>query len=391
MDEVQSAETRMSRRMLIMSLVVIVVGVLAVTFLVAQQNLRTVEKKYGAIKTFTGNILAQMRDGVVTVDPGGRITIFNARAADMLGSETDAVEGKTIGELGERSSRVLKQLFDRPDGSSELSVDHPGGTRRILGVSLSTTRDASGALESRTVVLRDLTETRRLERMAQRREQLSAMGELASGVAHEIRNPLNAIAMIAQRFAKEFTPRSGVKEYRSLAGVMQEEARRVNGIIRQFLSFARPPALRPRPTPVAELIAHVASLVGAQAQEKGVSFTSSVADDRLTAELDPEQMTQALLNVLQNALEATPAGGEIRLTAERDQTGLRLTIADTGRGIPAASLGKIFNLYYTTRPEGTGLGLSITQQIVSQHGGTIDISSVEGSGTVCVIVLPPAS
>ena len=387
MDEVRSAESRMARRMLIMSLVVIIVGALAVTFLMAQQNYRTIEKKYASIKTFTGNILAQMRDGVVTVDPGGTITIFNARAAELLGANTQATEGRRIHDLSDSPVAVLKDIFSQPDGTSEILIDFPDGTQRIAAVSLSTTRDATGAVESRTGVLRDLTDSRRLEREVQRREKFTAMGALASGVAHEIRNPLNAMAMIAQRFGKEFTPRTGVKEFRQLAKVLQSEAKRVNGIVRQFLSFARPPELLPRPTAVAEFIEHVASLFSILAAEKGVTFRAT-SEDGSIAHLDPEQMKQALLNILQNALDATPPHGTIDLTGAATPSGIRFTVADTGAGIPPESLDKIFNLYFTTKPEGTGLGLSITQQIIGQHGGTIDVSSVESRGTVFTIDLP---
>ena len=387
MDEVRSAEARMARRMLIMSLVVIIVGALAVTFLMAQQNYRAIEKKYASIKTFTGNILAQMRDGVVTVDPGGTITIFNTRAAELLGADTQATEGRRIQDLSDSPVTVLKDIFAQADGTSEILIELPDGAQRIAAVSLSTTRDATGAVESRTGVLRDLTDSRRQEREGRRKEKLTAMGELASGVAHEIRNPLNAIAMIAQRFGKEFTPRSGVKEYRLLAKVMQSEAKRVNGIVRQFLSFARPPELRRLPTPVAELVEQVASLFSVLAAEKGVTFRAGSEGDS-TAHLDPEQMKQALLNILQNALDATPPHGSIVFTGAATPSGTRFTVADTGRGIPPESLDKIFNLYFTTNTEGTGLGLSITQQIIGQHGGTIDVSSVEGKGTVFTISLP---
>jgi len=387
MDEVRSAEARMSRRMLIMSLVVIVLGALALTFLMVQQNYRLMERKYTSIKTFTGNILSQMRDGVVTVDPSGTITIFNPHAAEILGTDTGTVEGRPLEELQGTPAGLLTDIFAQPDGNSELRILRPDGARRIAAVSLSTTLDSGGAPESRTAVLRDLTDARRLEREAQRREKLTAMGELASGVAHEIRNPLNAIAMIAQRFAREFVPHTGAAEYKNLAKVMQDEARRVNGIIRQFLSFARPPELHRQRVALSDLVDHVSSLVSGQAADKGITFMAS-SDRNTTVYLDSEQMKQALLNLLQNALEATPAGGTIELTGTVLPEGIGFTVADTGPGIPPGLLDKIFNLYYTTKPDGTGLGLSITQQIVSQHGGTIEVSSTQGEGTVFKITLP---
>lgn len=387
MDEVRSAETRMLRRTVIISFVVLIIGTLAFVFLMAQQNYQMMEKRYRSIKTYTGNILAQMRDGVVTVDPIGKVTIFNARAAEILGLCPDEIEGHPVNGLAEGAAGMLKEIFAGPDGALERVVMLPADNRRIVEVSLSTIRDAAGAIESRSAVVRDLTEARRLELDIQRNSKLSAMGELASGVAHEIRNPLNAIAMIAQRFTKEFTPRRGLKEYRALTTVMQEETLRVNAIIRQFLAFARPPKVQRRQVYVPDLIDPIASLFASQAKGKAITFVAS-HEGTGTASIDPEQMKQALLNLLQNALDATPGGGHISLTATRVPEGIRFVVADTGSGMPATVLENIFNLYYTTKDHGTGLGLSITQQIVAQHGGTLDVASTEGKGTTFSIVVP---
>ncbi len=331
----------MLRRSITMSLVVLVIGTLAFVFLMAQQNYQLMEKRYRSIKTYTGNILAQMRDGVITVDPAGKVTIFNARAAEILGVRSTEIEGRAVNDLVDGGAGMLKEIFAGSDGSVERSVVLPDDVRRIVEVSLSTIRDTAGTIESRSAVVRDLTEARRLERDMQRKNKLTAMGELASGVAHEIRNPLNAIAMIAQRFTREFTPRRGVKEFRTLTSVMQEETRRVNAIIRQFLAFARPRKVQLQQVHVPDLINHVASLFASQAQGKSVTFSAS-AEGAGTASLDPEQMKQALLNLLQNALDATPQGGRITLTAATVPGGIQFVVADTGVGMPGAVLENSF-------------------------------------------------
>ncbi len=282
---------------------------------------------------------------------------------------------------------VMKEVFSAEDGTFEKALVLPGNESRIVEVSLSTIRDAGEAVESRSAVLRDVTEARRLEQEAQRNSKLTAMGELASGVAHEIRNPLNAIAMIAQRFSKEFTPRSGVKEFRTLTSVMQDETRRVNAIIRQFLAFARPPRIRRRESAIPDLINAVASFFASQALEKRVVFTAS-AEGTKSISLDPEQMKQALLNLLQNALDATPKGGWIVLKATPEPGGVRIVVEDNGIGMSAAAVEKIFDLYHTTKPQGVGLGLSITHQIVAQHGGKIEVASAEGKGTAFTVHIP---
>jgi signal transduction histidine kinase len=138
---------------------------------------------------------------------------------------------------------------------------------------------------------------------------------------------------------------------------------------------------------VQELLEHVRSLVSGQAAERGIAIEVARRDSS-SARLDPEQMTQALLNIVQNALEATPRGGTVALSATMTPASVRFSISDTGKGIPTGTLDKIFNLYYSTKEDGTGLGLPITQQIVSQHDGILDVSSQEGRGTVITIEIP---
>jgi two-component system, NtrC family, sensor histidine kinase HydH len=387
MDEVRNAETRMLRRTIIMSLVVLIIGVLAFVFLVAQQDYQEMERRYRSFRTYTGNILAQMRDGVVTIDPTGNATIVNARAAEVLGLRIEDLQGKPLASVGEIGAELMNEVLKNQDGTIEREVDLPGKTQRIVEITLSTIRGTDGSVESRSAVLRDVTESRKLEREAQRNSKLTAMGQLASAVAHEIRNPLNAIGMIAQRFSKEFVPRRGVREFLSLAAVMRDETARVNAIIHRFLTFARPPKLQKREINTKDWIEGMALLFESQAMEKGVAFAVAV-DGSGNISIDPELTKQAVLNLLQNALDATSQGGRIQITLTHSPDAIQIGIRDTGIGIPAASMDKIFDLYFTTKSHGMGLGLSITQQIVAQHGGRIDVSSDEGRGTQFVVHIP---
>jgi two-component system, NtrC family, sensor histidine kinase HydH len=228
---------------------------------------------------------------------------------------------------------------------------------------------------------------RRMQEEMRRREKSAAMGDLAAGVAHEIRNPLNAIGMIVQRLEREFEPAAGAEEYRSLTSVMKRETARVNAIIHQFLSFARPAPPQPAPVDIAQFVSHVAVLFGEQSRAKNIDFTSDCRTKGMWS-LDAGRMTQAILNLLQNALDATPDGGRIRLSVAGDNSHLIFIVSDTGKGIPPENMNRIFDLYFTTRANGTGLGLAITQQIVSQHGGSIQVESNPDKGSLFTIILP---
>jgi signal transduction histidine kinase len=233
----------------------------------------------------------------------------------------------------------------------------------------------------------------RAQEALRRRDRLAAMGELASTVAHEVRNPLNAIGMSVQRLRREFTdaapglPPDARTEQEELLDVLGSETRRIDRIVQQFLEFARPPRLAPREVDVASLLNEVRLGAEAFAQARNVGLDAA-ADGAGTAWVDPEQMKQALDNLVRNAIEASPAGGDVAIRAARDDRGHRIVVADSGPGIAPEHLSKIFDLYFTTKADGTGVGLAVTHQIIDAHGGTIEVDSAPGRGTRIVVALP---
>jgi signal transduction histidine kinase len=231
----------------------------------------------------------------------------------------------------------------------------------------------------------DLTERHASAQEAlRRRDRLAAMGEMASTVAHEIRNPLNAIAMSAQRLAREY-PRDETEV--ELVTVIQGEASRINTTVQQFLEFARPPALNVRETPLDSLLADIAQSAAAFAGARQVKVETDFSGAPV-ATVDPDQLRHAIDNLLRNAIEATPAGGIVTLAGRRRGTTGVIEVRDTGAGIPADVLPRIFDLYFTTKRDGTGVGLAVAQQIVNAHGGTIEVQSSPGQGTRMLIALP---
>jgi signal transduction histidine kinase len=233
----------------------------------------------------------------------------------------------------------------------------------------------------------------RAEAALRRRDRLSAMGELASTVAHEVRNPLNAIAMSAQRLRREFLASvSGVTaddraELEQLLGVVEGETRRINDVVQQFLEYARPPKLAPREADLAALVRDVVESARAMAETRDISLGFGSAGSGL-AVFDAGQLRQAVENLVRNAIEATPAGGSVTVSVATGAKGHSVEVRDTGTGIAAEDLPKVFDLYFTTKTQGTGVGLAVTQQIVSAHGGTIEVDSTPGRGTRMTIRLP---
>jgi signal transduction histidine kinase len=235
----------------------------------------------------------------------------------------------------------------------------------------------------------------RAEEALRRRDRLAAMGELASTVAHEVRNPLNAVAMTAQRLRREFldAPPAGEPdrgELEELLAVMAAETRRIDRIVQQFLDYARPPRLRPEPVDLDALVVSLVERTRPLAAARGVSLEVGEGGAG-EARVDAGQLGQALDNLLRNAIEATPVGGVVTVSARRDRDGRSIEVRDTGAGIAPDALPRIFDLYFTTRAEGTGVGLAVTQQIVTAHGGTIEVESRVGEGTCMIVRLPNAA
>ncbi|MEI7672177.1 MAG: ATP-binding protein, partial [Deltaproteobacteria bacterium] len=235
------------------------------------------------------------------------------------------------------------------------------------------------------LLFRDMTEIRRLEEEVARSRRLASLGSLAAGVAHEIRNPLSSIKGFATYFRERYRDNP---EDRETADVMIREVDRLNRVITQLLEFARPLTMHRVSTSLQTLIHHALKMVEGEAQAKRIMVETELSPEVGKISLDTDRMTQVLLNLLQNAIGAMPGGGVLRISgARRDEKGVRITVADTGIGIPKEDLPRVFDPYFTTRPSGTGLGLAIVHNIVEAHGGEIRLESEFGKGTTATILM----
>ncbi len=239
---------------------------------------------------------------------------------------------------------------------------------------------------------RYLRSVQALQELAQRDRRLAALGNLAAGVAHEIRNPLNAIGMGLQRLLREWrlAPAEDQAEYARLGGVLQGEVNRLNEMVERFLQLARPARVNLGTCPVEQHLGELLTLVREEAAAKGIAVETVLALNGATARLDCRQVHQALLNIIVNAFQAMSKGGTLRLTARTAEGRLEVTIQDTGQGIAPEHLDRIFEPYFTTKEGGTGLGLALAQRIVEAHGGGITVDSRPGMGSTFRIRLPLA-
>jgi len=324
------------------------------------------------------SILESIDSGVLTLDLSGQISTTNRASKTLLGCPDG------IGDQVPVAIRDYLQTGAR--GYQQVSIEG-----RMLGLHGSPLIGAQGETIGTVLVLDDITELRALEEQVQRAQRLAALGRLAGGLAHEIRNPLGITRAAAQMLQREVGEHATLGEYTQ---VIQAEIDRVDRLIEQLLAYARPVPIARGPVDIVVLLDRTVTLIGAYAAQHGVTLAVDAAPDLPLVEGDAELLHQALVNLLLNGIHAAAPQGTVRILASAPPREhlmpphVMLTINDTGNGIAPADLPHIFDPFFTTRVDGTGLGLSIVQQIIQEHGGTIEIHSQPECGASFVVLLP---
>lgn len=364
--------------------VLLALGLGGVLALFWTQSYRAQRRALRHTTALASEVVAAMPAGLLLVGPDGRVAMANGAAEGLAGAPPDGLLGRPAAELLPAGA-----LAESAGGEREMDIAFDGGEPVALGVSVSAVRTEEGALVGSLVVLRDLRQVRRLEAEVRRREKLAAVGNLAAGVAHEIRNPLSSIRGYAAYFGAKFAPGS---EDRQAAEVMIREVDRLNRVISELIEFARPSDIKRRPMRLSDLAAHAARLTLPDAKGRGVAIDLAEAAGGPEILADPDRLTQALLNLCLNAIQAMDAGGVMRLATGTAPDGRAyISVADTGGGIATAERDRIFDPYYTTKPHGTGLGLPIAHKIVVAHGGEIRLTMRPEGGTLATVYLPTAA
>ncbi|MBN2055612.1 PAS domain-containing protein [bacterium] len=382
---------------LFIGLILMAVGTAALYFIVVTQNSYLVNRALENVRNYAASVVASLADGLISFDTLGRIVTMNKVAHDLL-HLIDHPDGKTVvagKKLGELIPMPANQAFidtvtdEKPTGAREVDLITGDGRRRPVQITCRPLVDqASGESIGRVAVLHDLSEMEQLRLRVLRSERLASLGRLAAAVAHEIRNPLNAIRGFAQYLQEKSQPEADTRRY---TGIMLKEIDRLDNVIRGMLQFARPPEPRLRPVQINDLIREVSELVASDAKDQNVHVELGLDETGGEFLSDEEQLKQVLLNIALNAIAAMPDGGTLSITTSprRDGgDGVRIDLEDTGTGIATEDLEMIFEPFHTSRPGGTGLGLAISHRIIESLGGIISVYSEVGRGTRFSIDLP---
>jgi two-component system sensor histidine kinase HydH len=367
---------------LLMGAILIVLGTGALYFIFIVQNYYLVDRTLDRMKGYTENVVESMADGLISMDRDGRIVTLNRQAVQILGSSRELLEGQRITDvLGEGVAEILVSA-ERQGLVRDREVDVRRSPDGMIPLSLSTAplKDENGHEMGSVLLIKDLREIRELQGKVRRSERLASLGRLAAGVAHEIRNPLSSIRGFAQYFVKRF---HGQTEEEGYALVMVKEVDRLNRVITELLEFAGPKEPRREPRSLEEIAEHVLTLLAPDLAARKVAVAREYEPGLPAVSVDRDQISQVFLNLLLNAIESIEEGGEIRITLRRcgSPPAVEAAIADTGAGIPADDLEKVFEPFFSRKRKGTGLGLAIVHQIIESHRGEIRVESGPGRGT----------
>jgi two-component system nitrogen regulation sensor histidine kinase NtrY len=347
-------------------------------------DLRRLNARLDEERSRIAAVLDNVAAGVLSLDAAGRIGTCNRAALRLLGQEAEQVVGRAVGEAWSDAGHARLAAVVREGLGSSVSRQLPiraAGATRTVEIKTTPLRDPSGALTGTVLVLEDLTDLLQAQ-------QSAAWSEAAKRIAHEIKNPLTPIQLAAERIAAKSRQNDpGLREAipDSVAAIVREVAS-LQRMVDEFSRFARMPRPQPAETDMADLAEETVRLY--RHLKPGVEVAIDVAADARIAWIDREQIRGVLVNLLDNALEATEAPGRIEVATRRDGEELEVRVSDSGRGIPAEQRDKLFQPYFSTKGRGTGMGLAIVHRVVSDHGGTIRVEDHRPAGTSFVVRLP---
>ncbi|HQZ38198.1 MAG TPA: ATP-binding protein [Vicinamibacterales bacterium] len=347
-------------------------------------------------------LVSNMRSGVLAIDCGGRIVLLNDEALRLFRLPATGFSGQRFEHvLGEHPDilRVLSGVFDRPTLPSRAEI-RMKSTDTVVGYSLSLVRTEAGAVIGAAMFFKDLTYVEQMEERERLRDRLAAVGEMAAVMAHEIKNPLAGIEVLAGLVRRK-TPDN--PDAQALVADIINEAKMANAIVQEVLEFVRPVRLQVEPTAVVEPLTSAIALADSQARRGGCRVKVAVPDQLPRIRADRHQLTQVFANLIINAYQALDGKGELRIEARAAATAeegalvpdtqhaipsIVVDVIDSGPGIPVDRVEKVFQPFFTTKPQGSGLGLAIVRKIVDAHEGRIDLASPPGGGTCFRVTLP---
>ncbi|MFH2092943.1 MAG: ATP-binding protein [Pseudomonadota bacterium] len=380
MEKGQALRNRLLRETVFRTIVLFLLGCAGMLALFAFQAYRSTRASLVSMKAFSDNVIQNMPTGLVTIDLNHDITFMNHAARKLFGQYLARPYPEWI--------ELIKQIeSSRPVINQEINLGKEGNKMIRLEVIASPVKEGDDQITGFLFLFRDLSQIRELQKQVETNNRLAAIGKLAAGVAHEIRNPLSSIKGFATYFSKRYAENETDHQ---TAEIMKGEVERINRSITQLLEFAKPLSIERKQVDIKALIDHSLRLVQHDLEQKKIQTRLEIQTQRKMITTDPDRMNQVFLNLYINAIEALSANGclDIMVTDSVRDSQIKIQVKDNGIGIEEGAMDRIFDPYYTTRSAGTGLGLAIVHTIIENLGGQIHVESQKGQGACFTILLP---
>src|ERR1700676_4928400 len=356
------------------------------------QQLRGVHEIFSTVRENMDSVMAGLEDGLLLFTRDARAVMVSPAAEKFLGAPAGQFLGRRVTEIFPIGHPLRAALHIEGDElaevAAEIELKTTAGEKRV-SVSVQAIQEA-GERMGALVTLRDLDSLESLNTQLQVSERLAALGRITAGVAHEVKNPLNSMRLWLENL-KESLPADQESGAQQAVSVLDKEIDRLDAVVKRFLDFTRPMDIRLEATQLSQLLPEVLEIAQPQLQKAGIQLAQLLPIDVPEVYVDRALLKQAVLNLVLNAAEAMPNGGQLSLVLRRRGEMAEITVQDTGKGIPPENKQKIFQLFFTTRPGGSGIGLASAFRIVQLHNGSIDFTSEVGRGTTFRIELPLAA
>jgi PAS domain S-box-containing protein len=350
------------------------------------RQIRDVKEVFSALKENLDQIMANLQDGVMLFTRDLRAVLVSASAERFVGRPRGEMLGRPVDEIfspGTPLGRLVLEAFDARDPLNQREVETETGRR--VEVSLDFIEE-HGERIGALITLRDAESVRRIEDEIELSRRLAAIGRLTSGVAHEVKNPINAIVVHLEVLRQKL--QQADPDTRRHMDVIGNEIQRLDRVVQTLVDFTRPVELRLAELDLRRLLDVVVLLASPEAERHGVTIERDFSNDVLPVKVDGDLIKQAVLNIVINGVQAMPQGGTLTVAAFRDNDEAQIEVRDQGAGIPVELRDRIFNLYFTTKKTGSGIGLAMAYRVMQLHNGSVEYDSVEGRGTTFRLRFP---
>lgn len=389
MEQFNERLQRQKLEIIILSIVLLLVGFGGWLSILTLEGLKGSQSRLRRVEAFRDILISSLPVGLIATDNNGKIILYNRFSQELTGiREETALEGDSaiFAEMPE-----LQSAFDgswkqhEPFFQQEIQLTGRQGDSHTVQLNRMAIIDRDDKFVGTLLMIQDLSQVKKLEEDLRRSERLAALGKMAAGVAHELRNPLSSIKGLALVLRSKF---SGKNQGKKTADILVHEVERLNRSISELLDYARPQKLQKEAVDLQKLLHKAVSLLCIDAEAAGVEMVTDFPESIPLVQADEDKLKQVFLNLFLNGIQSMEDGGILSIRTTKTDNTVKIIVTDTGCGIEPGNLDRVFDPYFTTKPDGTGLGMAMSAKIVEEHGGTITLQSITEKGTSVTIEIP---